>query len=253
MKTAFFFYLNILLIFVLLNRTVVAKDLIQLPSEELARESVSPVFDINDSVRNRNIVTQKRFEGSIFYGWALTEPIANVSKIGLSGYFHQSEDNAYGLMFIKNFSGVSYYAKQLNDEYKLDFTRAPMPEASLFLDYNLKAFYGKMSISKNTVTNYHFFGSLAGGLIKYSHKSYPAVAAGLGQKFYYDKNFSFRFDFRIFLNQAPTPFLKCEPGKHEGIKNSTTDSCNEPAPKYSDFSERFMITSVIDLGLSYLF
>lgn len=253
MKTALCLNLSAFLIVALFNAAVLSKDLIQLPSEELARESVTPVFDVNDSVRNRNIITQKRLEGSIFYGWALTEPIANVSKIGFSAYYHQSEDNAFGLMFLKNFSGVSYYAKQLNDQYKLDFTRAPMPEASLFLDYNLKAFYGKMSISKNTVTNYHFFGSLAGGLIKYSHKSYPAVAAGLGQKFYYDKNFSFRFDFRIFLNQAPIPFLKCEPGKHEGIKNSSTDSCNEPAPSYSDFSERFTITSVIDLGISYLF
>lgn len=239
--------------FVLFTSTVFPKELIQLPSEELARESVTPVFDLNDSVRNRNIITDNRFEASIFYGWALTEPIANVSKIGLSGYFHTSEDNAFGLMLMKNFTGVSYYAKQLNDEYKLDFTRAPMPEASLFFDYNLKALYGKMSISKNTVTNYHFFGSLAAGVVKYPHKSYPSVAAGLGQKFYYDKNFSFRFDFRVFLSQAPSPFLKCEPGKHEGVKNSTTDSCNEPAPKYADFSERLSVTSVIDLGISYLF
>jgi outer membrane beta-barrel protein len=238
---------------ILFSTSAYPKELIQLPSEELARESVSPVFDINDSVRNRNIITAKKVEGSIFYGWALTEPIANVSKLGLSVYYHTSEDDAYGLMFIKNSAGVSYYAKQLFDEYKLDFTRAPMPEASLLLDYNLKAFYGKMSLSKTTVTNYHFFGSLAGGMIKYSHKTYPAVAVGLGQKFYYDKKFSFRFDFRIFLNQAPIPFLKCQAGKHEGIKNSPTDSCNEAPPSYADFSERLTITSVIDLGVSYLF
>jgi outer membrane beta-barrel protein len=245
-----FCYLAALLVF---GTTAYPKELIQLPTEELARESVSPVFDINDSVRNRNIVTKEKFEGAIFYGWALTEPIANVSKLGLSGYYHRNEDDAYGLIFMKNFSGVSHYAKQLNEQYKLDFTRAPMPEASLFFDYNLKAFYGKMSISKNTVTNYHFFGSLAGGMIKYANKNYPAIAAGLGQKFYYDKKFSFRFDFRVFLNQAPIPFLKCEPGKHEGIKNSATDSCNELAPSYSDFSERLTITSVIDIGVSYLF
>ncbi len=238
---------------VLGSLTAFPKELIQLPTEELARESVTPVFDVNDSVRNRNIITASKFEGALFYGWALTEPIANVSKLGLSGYYHTTEENAYGLMFAKNFTGVSYYAKQLFDEYKLDFTRAPMPEASLYFDYNLKAFYGKMSISKNSVTNYHFFGSLAGGLIKYSHKTYPGIAVGLGQKFYYDRKFSFRFDFRIFLNQAPIPFLKCETGKHEGIKNSPTDSCNEPAPTYSDFSERLTITSVIDLGVSYLF
>lgn len=239
--------------FFLFSITAYPKELIQLPSEELARESVTPTFDINDSVRNRNIVTQKRFEGSVFYGWAITEPISNVSKLGLSAYYHLNEDDAYGLMFIKNSAGVSYYAKQLNDQYKLDFTRAPMPEASLLLDYNLKAFYGKMSLSKNTVTNYHFFGSLAGGLIKYTHKTYPTVAVGVGQKYYYDKQFSFRIDFRIYLNQAPIPFLKCEPGKHEGVKNSPTDSCSEPAPAYSDFSERLTITSVIDLGVSYLF
>lgn len=250
MKKALYICLAVL---VLSGNSAYPKEMIQLPIEELARESVSPVFDINDSVRNRNIITKGKFEGALFYGWALTEPIANVSKLGLSGYFHTSEDVAHGVIFAKNFSGVSHYAKQLKEQYSLDFTRAPMPEMSIFYDYNLKAFYGKMSLSKNIVTNYHFFGSLAGGIIKYSHKTYPALAAGLGQKFYLSKQLSFRFDFRIFLNQAPIPFLKCQPGKHEGIKNSAVDSCNEPAPKYSDFSERLTITSVIDFGLSYLF
>ncbi len=239
--------------FLLFRVTAYSKELIQLPTEELARESVSPVFDINDSVRNRNILTSKRIEASVFYGWSMTEPISNVSKIGISGYYHLNEDDAFGLIYMKNFSGVSSYAKQLNDEYKLDFTRAPSPEMSLYGDYNLKAFYGKMSISKNTVTNYHFFGSLAGGMIKYTHKTYPGVAVGLGQKFYFDKRFSLRLDFRLFMNQAPVPFLKCVAGQHGGVKNSPSDTCKMPAPSYDDFSERFTFTSVIDFGISYLF
>lgn len=245
--------LKIILIVFLALQPCGAKDLIQLPLEELAKESVTPVFDKNDSVRNRNITTEKKIEASFFYGWALTEPIANVSKLGLSGYYHTTEDNAYGLIFSKNFSGVSHYAKQLKDEYSLDFTRAPMPDSSLFFDYNWKAFYGKFSLSKHLVTNFHFFGTLAAGITKYPHKTYPGIAAGVGQKFYFNKNVSFRFDFRIFANQAPIPFLKCETGKHEGVKNSTGDTCNEPAPKYTDFAERITLTSVIDLGLSYLF
>lgn len=245
--------IKIIIIFILILQPCRVRALIQLPVEELAKESVTPVFDKNDSVRSRNIVTANKMEMSFFYGWALTEPIANVSKLGFSGYYHASEENAYGLMLSKNFSGVSTYAKQLNDEYKLDFTRAPTIDSSLFFDYNWKAFYGKFSLSKYIVTNFHFFGTLAAGLLKYPHKTFPGVAAGLGQKFYFNKNFSFRFDFRVFVNQAPIPFLKCEPGKHEGIKNSTTDSCNEPAPKYSDFSERLTLTSVLDLGISYLF
>lgn len=242
-----------LMIFLLVVPAGRAKDLIQLPQEELARESVTPVFEKNDSVRNKNIITENKIEASFFYGWALTEPIANVSKLGLSGYYHTSEESAYGLIFSKNFSGVSHYAKQLNQEYNLDFTRAPMPDSGLFFDYNWKAFYGKLSLSKHLVTNFHFFGTLAAGITKYPHKTYPGIAVGLGQKFYFNKKVSFRFDFRIFANQAPIPFLKCEPGKHEGVKNSTTDSCNEAAPKYTDFSERITLTSVIDLGLSYLF
>jgi hypothetical protein len=91
-----FCYLAALLLF---STTAYPKEMIQLPTEELARESVSPVFDINDSVRNRNIVTKEKFEGAIFYGWALTEPIANVSKLGVSGYYHRNEEDAYGLMF----------------------------------------------------------------------------------------------------------------------------------------------------------
>lgn len=237
---------------ILFSASAYPRELIQLPTEELARESVSPVFDINDSVRNRNIVTQKRLEGNVFYGWALTEPINNVSKLGLSAYYHTTEDVAHGIMFAKNSAGVSSYAKQLRDQYSLDFTRAPAPEASLFYDYNVKAFYGKMSLSKNLVTNYHILGTLAGGIIKYSHKTYPAIAVGLGEKFYFTKNISLRLDFRIFLNQAPIPFLKCESGKHGGVKISAA-SCNEPPPAYGDFSERFTITSVIDFGLSYLF
>lgn len=244
---------KILLIFAVVSFSCTAKDLIQLPVEELAKESVTPIFERNDSVRNRNIVTEKRWEGNLFYGWALTEPIANVSKLGLSGYYHTTEDNAYGLIFSKNFSGVSQYAKQLKDQYSLDFTRAPMPESGLFLDYNWKAFYGKFSLSKHVVTNFHFFGSLAAGVTKYPHKTFPGVAIGLGQKFYIGKNSSFRFDFRVFANQAPIPFLKCEPGKYEGVKNSTTDSCNEPPPSYSDFKERITFSSVIDLGYSFLF
>lgn len=230
-----------------------AKDLIQLPQEELAKESVTPIFEKNDSVRNRSIITEKRLEMALFYGWALTEPIANVSKLGLSGYYHTTEDNAYGLIFAKNFSGVSAYAKQLNESpYNLDFTRAPMPESSLFFDYNWKAFYGKFSLSKHNVTNFHFFGSLGAGVTKYPHKTYPGVSAGLGQKFYFNKNVSFRFDFRVFANQAPIPFLKCEQGSHGGVKTNSA-TCTEKAPSYSDFSERITLTSVIDLGLSYLF
>lgn len=218
-------------------------DLIELPTEELAKESVTPIFDKNPSTKNRNIITEKKFDLNGFYGWALTEPIASVSKFGLTLYYHTSENSAWGLMFAKNFSGVSTYAQQLKKQYNLDFGRAPAPESTLMLDYNLKAFYGKMSLTKKSVLNMHVIGSLMGGMVKYQHKTYPAMALGLGQKFYFTKSWGLRLDLRVYAHNAPIPFLKDK----DKLKEPN------PAPEYSEFQERMTITSVLDVGLSYLF
>lgn len=229
-------------LFILLNSAVSrAADSIDLPDEELAKESVTPVFDRMVSVKNRNVVTEGHLEGGIYYGWALTEPIANVSKLGLNLYYNTSEDRAWGLFFNKNFTGLSNYAKQLNSQFTLDFDRAPKPDMTLMADYNLKAFYGKMSLTKQTVANFHILGSLAAGVVKYTNKTYPAIAPGVGQKFYFNKNLSLRIDLRLFIHQAPIPF------KAGSIK--TTD----PVPSASDFDERMTYTTVLDLGLSYIF
>lgn len=218
-----------------------ASDLIELPTEELAKESVTPIFDKNPSTKNRNILTEKKIDVNGFYGWALTEPIASVSKLGLTLYYHTSESSAWGLMFAKNFAGVSTYAQQLKKQYNLDFGRAPAPDTTLMLDYNLKAFYGKMSLTKKSVLNMHVLASAMGGVVKYQHKTYPAMALGVGQKFYFSKSWGLRLDLRVFAHNAPIPFLK------DKLKEPT------PAPDYTEFSERMTITSVLDVGLSYLF
>jgi len=234
--------ISFFLIAMTIGLPTLASDLIELPQEELAKESVTPVFDKNPSTKNRNIMTEKKIDMNAFYGWALSEPIANVSKLGVTLYYHTSEEHSFGVMFAKNFAGVSTYADQLKKQYSLDFTRAPAPDSTLLLDYNLKAFYGKMSITKKTVLNMHVYGSMAGGLVKYEHKSYPAVAVGLGQKFYFGKSWGLRLDLRLYAHQAPIPFL----GDNK-LKPSTA------APSFSEFKERLTLTSVLDVGVSYLF
>ncbi len=219
-----------------------AADLIELPTEELAKESVTPIFDKNLSTKNRNIITENKFDVNGFYGWALTEPIASVSKLGLSLYYNTSEHHAWGLMFAKTISGLSEYAKQLKKQYGLDFSRAPAPDTTLMLDYNLKAFYGKMSLTKKSVLNMHMIFSAMGGVVKYEHKTYPAGAFGVGQKFYFSKDWGLRLDLRVFAHSAPIPFL----GNNK-LKEPT------PVPDFTEFKERMTLTSVLDIGLSYLF
>ncbi len=226
-----------------LSRPALASDsdLIELPMDELAKESVTPIFDKNQSTKNRNIITEKKIDLNVFYGWALTEPIASVSKLGLTAYYHTSEDSAWGLLFAKTFAGVSNYAEQLKKQYSLDFSRAPAPEFTLMVDYNLKAFYGKMSLTKKNVLNMHVLGTAAGGLVKYQHKSYPAVALGVGQKFYFSKAWALRLDLRVFAHNAPIPFLANK------LKTSSSP------PSYTDFEERMNYIYVLDVGMSYLF
>lgn len=226
----------------LLHKAAFAAEKINLPPEELAQESVLPVFDKPVSVKNRAIVTEKRFEADVFYGYAMTEAIANVSKIGLGVYYNTTEQSAWGLLLAKNFSGLSSYAEQLHSQYDLDYSRAPAPEMTAMLDYNLKAFYGKMSFSKSVVINTILYGSGSLGAVKYVHKTFPAAAIGIGQKFYFSKNWSLRADFRVYANQAPVPFLKG--------KMKDTDL---PVPSYDEFEEKFQTSTTLDIGLSYLF
>lgn len=225
----------------LLSFAASAQDLIELPQEELAKESVLPIFDRPVSVKARNVVTEGRFDVNLLYGMALSEPIFNVNRFGASIYYNTSENHAFGLLFAKNNSGESSYAKQLFDKYKLEFSRAPAPDASALIDWDYKMFYGKMSLTKETVFNLSLYTTLAAGVVKYTHKSYPALAPGIGQKFYFSRNFAVRFDLRLFMHQAPIPFL-------DGFLKST-----DPKPTLDQFGERLTFTTMLDAGLSYLF
>ncbi|MNT40693.1 hypothetical protein D3C72_1770220 [compost metagenome] len=146
-----------------------------------------------------------------------------------------------GILFAKNASGLSKYAKQLEEE-DMDFSVAPKPESTFLVDYNLKAYYGKMSMSKSIVLNTILYGSGGIGMVKFQNKAYPALALGLGQKFFFNSHWALRFDLRMYANQAPIPFNK-------GAK--TTDP-SYPAD-YGDFEERLTYTSNLDFGLTYLF
>lgn len=221
-------------------------EVIELPQEELAKESVLPIFDRPVSVRNRTVNTAGRIDLNLAYGLALSEPIYNVNRFALSGYYHTSEDNAFGLIFAKNSTGLSSYAKQLKEQFSLDFTRAPAPDQALMFDWNLKMFYGKMSLTKDSVVNLSLYTTIAGGLVKYSHKSYPAIAPGIGQKFYFSPNVALRFDMRLYMHQAPIPFL-------DGYLKNPPTGAADPVPTFDQFAERLTFTTVLDAGLTVLF
>jgi outer membrane beta-barrel protein len=171
----------------------------------------------------------------------MSEPIFDTSRLGISAYKHTSEETAWGAQFYYYSTGLSDYAKQLKKEFQLDYTRAPKPEYGFFVDYNMKLFYGKMSITKNTTMNTHLLGLFSVGMTKYENKMYPGVTGGVGYKLYFTPAFSLRTDLRLFIHQAPIPF------KRGAIVTG------DPVPSKSSFKDRIHYTNLLDISLNWLF
>lgn len=229
-----------------------AADTVEVPEDELTHETVYPIFDNPVSVKNRNVKDQETFDIGLFGGLAITEPIANTSKQGLVINYHLNHSHSLGILWANNSNGLSNDAQGLKEDFGLDFTRAPYPQYSLMADYNYKAFYGKLSITKDGVINTSLYGSFAAGIVKYVHKSYPAVALGIGERFYFGSHWSIKLDLRVYAHQAPIPFLKA--GLRDGSKpNDNPGNAADPKPSYESFSERLTYTTNLEFGLNYLF
>ena len=244
--------LNLILISVAVcavAKKAIADD-VEVPSDELAQESVYPIFDNPVSVKNRNIQDSGTFDVGIFGGFALTEPIYNTTKIGLAGNYHLTNIHSIGLVYTKNRTGLSRDAQGIKDDFGLDYGRAPAPDYSLLADYNYKLFYGKLSLTKKAVMNTSIYFSGSAGTIKYVHKAYPALAVGVGERFYFNDHLSLKVDLRLFANQAPIPF------KRGALLNGTKPTGapqSDPVPSYDSFDERLTYTTNLEIGLNYLF
>lgn len=221
-------------------------DEIVIPTDELARDSVYPVFDSKVSVRNRNVKDVQTFDVGVFGGLAITEPVYNATKIGVAVNYHFNEVHSLGLLFAQNSVGLSKDAQGLKDDFHLDFTRAPYPVSSILADYNFKLYYGKLSVTRNGVINTSIYMSGSAGMLQYIHKSYAAVAIGVGERFYLTDSLAFKVDLRIFANQAPIPF------KAGALRDNSSPS-PDPIPTYDSFSERLSLTTNLEFGLNYLF
>ncbi len=224
---------------------VLAQSDIDVPVDELAQETVYPVFDHLASVKNRNVATEDRFDLGLFGGYALTEPVFSTAKFGIALNYHINELHSLGVLFSQNTTGLSRDGealKNIESSKRLDFDRAPKPKNTILLDYNYKPYYGKLSVTKHSVINTTIYGSAAAGLIAYEHKSYPAVAFGLGERFYFTSALSLKIDLRLFIHQAPIPFKR-------GALRPGVD----PIPAADSFDERISYTTNLEVGLNYLF
>lgn len=198
---------TILLFLIVLSSGHVFADDIEVPEEELARESVLPVFDNQRAVLNRNVMTNKRLEVSLGAGLELNEPYYNDMMFNLQGTYNYSETSAVNVQGLYWGEGLSSYGEQLKAGgtkfQSFDASKVPHPEWGVFLNYEYIAYYGKISVTKKSVMNLNLFGLAGLGYINMGEKSTVGANLGIGQNFFITNNVGLRFDLRCLIFQGP--------------------------------------------------
>ncbi|HMN67371.1 MAG TPA: outer membrane beta-barrel domain-containing protein [Bdellovibrionales bacterium] len=188
-------------------------DDIEFPEEELARETVLPVFDKRRAVLNRNVLTQERFELGIGGGLEMNEPYYNDFMFAAQGTYNFNETSAVNVQGLMWMGGLSNYGEQLKsgrcgdpDSYcPFDAELAPHPEWGLFVNYQFIAYYGKISVSKQSVMNLNLFGLAGLGYINLGESNTIGLNLGVGQNFFITNNVGIRADLRWLIFNGPNP------------------------------------------------
>lgn len=231
---------------ILVPKSAFAVDVIEFPDDELAAESVLPVFDQPESVKNRTVTLKKRVELGVFGGYALTEPFYSPMSFGVNATYHFDEVHGINLMGSMNMTGLSDYGNQLNpipgssppENMNLQF--APAPKYLFLGNYQFTAYYGKLSFTKQYIMNLHLYGLAGAGMIGVGDSAKPVLSPGIGQKFYFTPSLALRFDLRFLFYQGPNVLSR----------NLTADRTVRSA---ADFEQKLNIGSVLSVGATYLF
>ena len=220
-------------------------ETVEFPDEELATETVVPVFEKNRSVLNRNVQLEKRLEFGGGMGMALNEPFYNPLNFSGNLTYHFTDQHAFNLAATFFMSGLTEYGEQLKRGEGLtvgkefDPSKAPAPKWMTLGNYQFTAYYGKISLSRQTVMNLTLFGLLGIGMVQTGGMSNVALDVGFGQNFYFTPQLAARFDLKLLMYNGP---------------DATSKDLDTSLPTPSDdaFGKELTFRTYLSLGLVYL-
>lgn len=198
-----------LLFFILFSSgiSIQANSVIEFSEEELARESVFPVFKDKAVVKEKRVPKEKRFELAGFIGSNLNESFYEPITFGGSFIYHLNEFHGFEFHFNSFSTSISSFEDDLNSDLQsgnpFDFSRAPTVESLVLLSWEFTPFYGKISLTKQTVWNLATYFTFSAGMANTGDGSNFAFGAGIGQKFYFTRNWGLKVDLRAAVYQAP--------------------------------------------------
>lgn len=232
----------VMVLVLLLSFSHVVRAEIELPEEELAKESVSAKFDRGVTYKNRMIPLNRKAEVGAFVGFNFTEAIENQMRYGLNLAYHFNEIHAIDINYSMSAGGLNtQYTSSLYSTYGLDFTRAPAPQYDFWVHYEADLFYGKLSFTKETVIHFNLYPIVGIGESVYANKTYIGPDVGVGWKFFFNKTWALRTDLKFQYISKPSPFLG-------GYMRTP-----QPKPSASQFSDETMLSTIFDVGVVAVF
>ena len=179
---------------------------IQFSEDELARESVVPVFDNPEAVKLRNVGTKNRFEFGLYGGWTLNDALFSPLTGGGSISYNFTEVHAAQVQAGIFSTSPSQYVSDIEGSSRgnvKNLANSPAPKLLMMANYQITPYYGKVSITKQNVMNLSLFGTLGVGTIQIGDSSSLVFGLGLGQKLYLGKNWGLRADLKALFYSAP--------------------------------------------------
>ena len=239
---------------------------IKFPEEELARETVLPFFEDTQAVKSRLVPTKGRAELGFASGFAMNEAFFKTLRYGGHLAYHFTETHGLlleGQMYQKglNENGQTLANTNLHKDkvgeieefLRMDY--APQQEYHLTANYQITAYYGKISILKNFVMNLSLYGFLGGGIMNLGGDNVPAFNLGLGQKFYFNRSWGIRTDLGLMVYQGANYFT-AKNGRDSPLLHSSDPRSEvrfkETKKKLSEFEPSMIYDIHLSLSLIFL-
>lgn len=189
-----------------------AAEPIEFPEEELATESVLPVFDEKVAVRGRIVKTANRFEVGGGVGLNLIEALYDNFTYNMAASYHFDEESAVTMLGTFTSNELSNMGKDLKagrgiDTY-FDASKAPSPEYFFSGNYQFTAYYGKVSVTKSTAMNLSMHGMAGVGAVSFGDSVEPLLNVGVGQRLYFTPSIALRLDLHLMIFRGPDPTSK---------------------------------------------
>lgn len=222
---------------------------IELPEEELAKESVLPVFEGGTvAVKSRRVETKKKFEVGPMVGMIFNEPFFSPLTYGVHAGYHFNEFHSLAINGFMRSNSLSSDARQADSDLqaqdpglKINFAVVPIPEYLVTVDYQLTPYYGKISLSKDYVMNLalYVYGGL--GMTDLGGVSTWIANVGVGQNLFFTPKVGLRLDVKFLMYN----------GLDVTSKQSTTVGLTSAADP-NIFDDQFNISPSVMLGLVVL-